>query len=89
MNLHVRLKHKFYCDTCKDIVFGNKHFEEHNTMVHGKPEKALTHEEFESIQATENINDTTLSYGDFLRSPNTPTREDWRTKTEASGYWPE
>ena len=89
MNLHVSLKHKFYCDICKDYVFGDKHFEEHMEMVHEKPEKTLTHEEFERIQATENIYNTTLSHGDFLRSPNTPRREDWRTKTEASGYWPD
>ena len=49
-------------------------------MLHENSEKVLTQDEFESIQATEDIFDTTLSYGDLLRSPNTPRRRDWREK---------
>ena len=80
LNLHVAKEHKFHCEKCTQNVFGNKHFEEHNLMIHENADKTLTSEEFENLQATEN-------YYDFMMSPMTPRRQDWVEKTDAIGYY--
>ena len=77
LKLHVQLNHTFYCSVCEHNIFGNKHFEEHNVMIHENSEKAVTNEEFENLEANEKYYSTRLSYGDFMMSPNSPRRQDW------------
>ena len=88
LNLHIRRDHYFFCQLCRRPVYGNKHFVEHNEMVHEQSDKTLTNEEFEIIKGYESVYDTSVTHGDFMDSPATPRREDWRKKVKASGLFP-